>query len=165
MCRGQQDGVHPTRRLASCLFSTRRRVGSMPSRFLHFSSTGRCAPCTPPRFHSFTLLGDQQGSVHPTRCLVIFLFSLMWRNLPPFRLVSPPPLLGDSYFSVAVSSTGGGACSTHPLSLCLPPIYWGDFFLRQRQQGGAVYDMYAAPSYFVYPPLMGGIILLAGIVV
>ena len=44
---------------------------------LFFSSMGQCAPCTLPYFfllEAALLLGDQQGSMHPTCCLVWFAF-------------------------------------------------------------------------------------------
>jgi hypothetical protein len=112
--------------------STRQRAFHMPSCFL-FLFCRRGAFCTPPCFHSFIPPGGPSPGrsmrQHPFYMLPhYYFFSLMWWNLPLFYFISPL-LLGDSFFSAAVSSAGDGVWSIYPLFLHLPPIYWGDFFL------------------------------------
>ena len=105
LLRRRRGGVLPTRRLVFSLF--RRRGGVHLARRLVF-------------IHSFpleALLGDQRGSMHPTRCLIIFLFFVDGGGTPPHS-GSFPPLLGGFFFSAAVSSTGAVYDARTPLPLC-----------------------------------------------
>jgi hypothetical protein len=109
---------------------------------LLFSSTGRCAYCTPPCFHSFFLPGGPPPGRSTrrrasTRCLVIFLYFIDGGGTRPHS-GSFPPLLGGFFFFPRLYCQRG-RCMTHPpLSLRFTPVN--------------------------YPPLVGGIILHAGIV-
>jgi hypothetical protein len=141
-CPGQRGGVHPTRRLVSCLF---------------FSSTG--AVCTLHaacfffrRFfpREIPLLRDKRGSVHPTRCLVCFLFFRqrgsvhLARCLVFIRSFPPPP---------SCENNDEAACIPHAASL---PI----FFLFDDAVCGVVHrgrreTHTPAPFEFVCPSLGG----------
>ena len=148
--------MHPTRHLVFFLSSTGRSAPCTPPCFpplevppscdideaacfphavsfsLFFSSTGRCAPCTPPCFLSFfpleaLLLGDQRGSVHPTRSLVFILFFIDGGGTRPHSGSFPRPVGGFLFFPQPYRQRG--QCMTHaPLSLCFPLFIRGFFF-------------------------------------
>jgi len=92
---------------------TRRCDSHTPSRFLSFLSTGRCAPCTPPCFHSFIPPGgpppgkSTRQRVHPTPCLVIFLFFVDGAEPAPIPVHFHPLLGGILFFPRWYCQRGG----------------------------------------------------------
>ena len=100
-------------------------------------------------------MGDLRGSVHPTRCLFIFLFFIDGGGTRPHSGSFPPQKGGFFFFSAAVSSTGV-VYDPPTLLPSFPPIYWGFFFCSRVIDEGAAYNPPAVPSSLVYPSEMGG---------
>jgi hypothetical protein len=103
---------------------TRRHASHTPSHFLSFfHRQGSVHIARRLVFiYSFCLevllLGDQQGGVHPTRCLVIFLYFIDGGGTRPHS-GSFPPLLGG-FFIFPQLYCQRGRCMTHPSPFIYP---------------------------------------------
>ena len=101
------------------------------------------------------LLGDLQGSVHPTRCLFIFLFFIDGGGTRPHSGSFPPQKGGFFFFFPQLYHQWGWCMTRPPRSLRFPPFIGFFFFCSRVIAEGAAYNPPAIPS-LVYPSEMGG---------